>query len=100
MRQFAEEIGVNASTLSRIVNKKTAGANSDSLIADIAAHADKNSGITFEMLMQAHGMENAVGRGNSYLRYEREIERSLKSILIDALLVRGYSVTLREPIRP
>lgn len=99
MRQFAEEIGVNASTLSRIVNKKTAGANSDSLIADIAAHADKNSGITFEMLMQAHGMENAVGRGNSYLRYEREIERSLKSILIDALLVRGYSVTLREPIR-
>lgn len=99
MRQFAEEIGVNASTLSRIVNKKTVGANSDSLIADIAANADKNSGITFEMLMQAHGMENTDVRGNGYLRYEREVERSLKSIVIDALLGRGYSVTLREPIR-
>ena len=99
MRQFAEEIGVNASTLSRIVNKKTAGANSDSLIADIAAHADKNCGITFEMLMHAHGMENTTGRGGVYMRYGREIERSLKSILIDALLVRGYSLTLREPIR-
>lgn len=70
MRQFAEEIGVNASTLSRIVNKKTAGANSDSLIADIAAHADKNCGITFEMLMHAHGMENTTGRGGVYTEPE------------------------------
>lgn len=98
MRQFAEEIGVNASTLSRIINKKTAGANSDYLIADIAAHADKNSGISFEMLMQAHGMEDTTSF-RSHISYEREVEASYKSILIDALLKRGYSVALREPER-
>ena len=98
MRQFAEEIGVNASTLSRIINKKTVGANSDYLIADIAAHADKNSNITFEMLMHAHGMEDTVSF-RSHIAYEREVEASYKSILIDALLKRGYSVALREPER-
>ena len=45
MRKFAEEIGVNPSTLSRLVNQKTAGASTDKLIAEIAAHADPESGI-------------------------------------------------------
>lgn len=64
MRQFADDLGVNASTLSRIVNKKTARSNADTLIADIADHADEESGVTFEMLMEAHGMmrrENMAG---------------------------------------
>lgn len=98
LRQFAEEVGVNASTLSRIINKKTAGTNSDNLIADIAACADKNSGITFDMLMHAHGMENTVN-GQSHVAYEREVGKSYKGIIIDALLKRGYTVALREPIR-
>lgn len=96
MRQFAEEIGVNASTLSRIVNKKTAGANSDSLIADIAAHADKNCGITFEMLMQAHGMCSS-GNMRNRLAHGTEIESVYEDIIIKALLNRGYSVARLEP---
>jgi transcriptional regulator with XRE-family HTH domain len=56
LRQFAEELEVSPSTLSRIVNKKTASANSDLLIADIAEHADPESGVTFEKMMEAHGM--------------------------------------------
>lgn len=57
LRQFADDLGVNASTLSRIINQKTASANSDTLIADIADHADPDSQVTFEQLMEAHGME-------------------------------------------
>ena len=56
MRKFAEDIGVNPSTLSRLVNQKTAGANTDRLIAEIAAHADPESGVTFEQLVEAHGL--------------------------------------------
>lgn len=57
MSQFAKKCEVNPSTLSRIVNKKTTGKNSDALIFNIAENADPNSGVTFEMLMSAHGMK-------------------------------------------
>lgn len=98
MRQFAEEVGVNASTLSRIVNKKTAGANSNNLIADIAAYADKNSGITFEMLMQAHGMDLPRNVRNRWA-HGMERETIYNDLIIKALLNRGYSVAQLEPGR-
>ena len=96
MRQFAEEIGVNASTLSRIVNKKTVRANSDNLIADIAAYADKNSGITFEMLMRAHGMDLSRDIRNRWA-HNADIETVYDDLIIKALLNRGYSVARLEP---
>lgn len=98
MRQFAEEIGVNASTLSRIVNKKTVGANSDNLIADIAAYADKNSGITFEMLMRAHGMDLSRNIRNRWA-HNADIETVYDDLIIKALLNRGYSVARLESER-
>lgn len=98
MRQFAEEIGVNASTLSRIVNKKTVGANSDNLIADIAAYADKNSGITFEMLMRAHGMDLSRAIRNRWA-HNADIEMVYDDLIIKALLNRGYSVARLESER-
>ena len=98
MRQFAEEIGVNASTLSRIVNKKTVGANSDNLIADIAAYADKNSGITLEMLMRAHGMDLSRNIRNRWA-HNADIETVYDDLIIKALLNRGYSVARLESER-
>lgn len=96
MRQFAEKIGVNASTLSRIVNKKTVGANSDNLIADIAAHADKNSGITFDMLMQAHGM-NLARDIRDFWVHNADIEEIYDDLVIKALLNRGFSIARLKP---
>lgn len=96
LRQFAEELGVNVSTLSRIVNKKTASANSDTLIADIAALADKNSGVTFEMLMDAHGLANSVRNGT--FRFSRVTEEAVRTVVLDELLKRGYSITLNEDV--
>ncbi len=101
MRQFAADIGVNPSTLSRITNMQTASANKDSLIAGIAAHADKDSGVTFEMLMEAHGMEKQ-GRMRSQEAYNR-FEQKCRMVIQDELLKRGYSISnlqMADPVAP
>lgn len=89
MRQFAEELGVNASTLSRIINKKTASSNSDDLIADIADHADPDSNVTFERLMEAHGMAlKDKASGNIWATYNE----SASDTIVCELTRRHYKV--------
>lgn len=58
LREFAAACGVSTSTLSRIINLKSASEtpNSDSLIAAIAENADPDSGVTLGMLLGAHGI--------------------------------------------
>lgn len=87
MKQFAEEVGSTSSTLSRIVNKQTRSANSDKLIADIAAHADPESGVTFDMLMEAHGMKS---RRRAMMGSGRIFESSVKRIILAELYERKY----------
>ena len=89
MRQFATECNVNPSTLSRIINKKTQGANSDDMIATIAEHADPDSGVTFEMLMRAHGMALASDDSSAILRLQIE---TAKKIILNELLKRFYTI--------
>lgn len=92
MRQFALDCGVNPSTLSRIVNKKTAGSNSDELVMSIAENADPESGVTFEMLMDAHG--KVIKQMSGKVRRESSIimEHAIGDIIFRELLVRGYSI--------
>ena len=61
MKQFAEECNVNPSTLSRIANKKMLGGSSEALMLAIFQHADQNSGLSLDALMDANGMV-PVGR--------------------------------------
>lgn len=89
MRQFANECNVNPSTLSRIVNQKTQGANSDDLIATIAEHADPDSGVTFEMLMRAHGMALVSDDSSAIVRLQME---TIKAIVLKELLRRFYTI--------
>ena len=91
MRQFAADCNVNPSTLSRIINKKTLGANSNELIATIADKADPDSGVTFDMLMNAHGMKLITD--NSVLQIRLNID-SVKKTLYKEILERQY--TLKE----
>lgn len=90
LRQFADDLGVNVSTLSRIVNKKTSRANSDTLIADIADHADSNSNVTFELLMDAHGMalKETISGKSMFLFAE-----SARNVILKELVRRGYSIS-------
>lgn len=97
MRQFAAELGVNPSTLSRIINMQTVSANKDTLIADIAEHADPESGVTLEMLLEAHGMVEQ-GKDRVIESYSR-FEKRCRMIIQDELLKRGYSVSSLQVAR-
>lgn len=87
-RAFAQELGVNVSTVSRILDGRIINI-SDVILARIAACADPESGITLEKLMAAQGMVKASDRGELELKYEEACRR----IFADELLKRGYSVT-------
>lgn len=56
-KEFADTCGVNASTISRILNKKLSGPCSDELIVAIAANAAPGSQVSFSDLLKAHGVE-------------------------------------------
>lgn len=57
LRQFADDIEVNVSTISRITNKKIARHVDLEVIAKIAAGAESDSDTIFEELMEANGMK-------------------------------------------
>lgn len=97
MRQFAADIGVNASTLSRIVNMQTARANRDALIVSIAENADPKSGVTLDMLMKAHGMEKRP-QGDGWENYKK-FEQRCRMVIQDELLKRGYSVSVVPDVK-
>lgn len=87
-RQFATDMGVNVSSVSRILNGKVSEI-SDMLLAKIAANADPASEVTIEKLMQAQGMIEAENRGQLARKYEENCRR----IFVDELLKRGKSVS-------
>ena len=61
LNEFASACGVNASTLSRIVNQKNSGPSADMVIAQIALNADPSSRVTIEKLLDAHGLAPVEG---------------------------------------
>ena len=98
MSQFAKKCEVNPSTLSRIVNKKTTGKNSDALIFNIAENADPNSGVTFEMLMSAHGMKKLNLNGKVDSEEYRAFEKNAADLVLSEIMKRGYKVQV--PMTP
>ena len=98
MSQFAKKCEVNPSTLSRILNKKTTGKNSDALIFNIAENADPNSGVTFEMLMSAHGMKKRNLNGKVDTEEYRAFEKNAADLVLSEIMKRGYKVQV--PMTP
>ena len=98
MSQFAKKCEVNPSTLSRIVNKKTTGKNSDALIFNIAENADPNSGVTFEMLMSAHGMKKRNLNGKVDTEEYRAFEKNAADLVLSEIMKRGNKVQV--PMTP
>ena len=98
MSQFAKKCEVNPSTLSRIVDKKTTGKDSDALIFNIAENADPNSGVTFEMLMSAHGMKKRNLNGKVDTEEYRAFEKNAADLVLSEIMKRGYKVQV--PMTP
>lgn len=96
LSQFAKKCEVNPSTLSRIVNKKNVGNSSDVLILKIAENADPNSGITLDLLMEAHGMKrinSGMDKDTRNALYYKCLEDT-RAIFINELMKRKYSINL------
>lgn len=87
-RKFAEDLGVNVSSISRILSGKVTEV-SDILLAKIAAYADPESGVTLERLMEAQGIVEA----RSYADLDSKFEESCRRIIADELLRKGFSVS-------
>ena len=94
IRKFAEELGVSASSISRILNGTSTEIRS-SLIAFIADSADPQSGVTLDKLLQAQGFTQPEDRRPVGKREKWESKRPIS----DELLIRGHSVqyTLEVP---
>lgn len=90
-RKFAEDMGVNVSSISRIMNGKVSEV-SNILLAKIAANADPDSGVTLEKLMGAQGIIEAENREQLAAKYEENCRR----IIADELLKRGYTVSYHK----
>lgn len=96
MRQFALDCGVNPSTLSRIVNMKTSGACTDELIQKVAQNSDPESGITFEILMDANGKVPRRMTGKYTSKEFEATEKSITDIIFKELEDRGYRTSILE----
>lgn len=87
LRKFADDIGVNVSTISRISNKRIARHVDSEVIAKIAAGAEAKNGILFNEMMMANGMKNIVfeKRHFSSVRQEQKtVEKRLIKYLQEA----------------
>ena len=87
LRAFAEAIGINPSTLSRIMNGQTKEI-SPKLLAGILENADEESGVTAEKLMAAQGLV----RNPEKIKQISMLERNYRRVLADILLDQGYDV--------
>ncbi|MBS6517351.1 MAG: hypothetical protein KH353_04030 [Clostridium sp.] len=96
MRQFALDCGVNPSTLSRIVNMKNSGACTDELIQKVAQNSDPESGITFEMLMDANGKVPRRMTGKYTSKEFEATEKNITDIIFKELEDRGYRTSILE----
>ena len=87
-RKFAQDLGVNVSTVSRISTGQVKEI-SRPLLAKVAYAADPDSGVTLDKLMQAQGLIDSRERGDLPVRFEESCRR----IMADELLSRGFSVS-------
>ena len=86
-RKFADLVGLNVSSISRIANGQTKEIRPTTL-AQIAFYADPDSGVTLEALMRAQGLEDIKDRNMTLKQFEEDCRR----IIVDELLKRGFHV--------
>lgn len=57
IRKFAQDVGVNASTISRILNQKITNHVDEKILKSISENSAEGSNVTFDKLMEANGMQ-------------------------------------------
>lgn len=87
MRQFADDMGVNVSSVSRILNG-TVTEIRPHILSSIAYNAAPGSGVTLDKLMEAQGLTVTEERRPVGKRERWESQQ----VITNELLIRGYSV--------
>lgn len=87
--EFANLCGVSPSTISRLERARNNTPSSDDLIVAIAINADKNSRVSFQDLVNAHGMhfirEEYYDSDAIAERYEEVFERIVNEIELEGI---------------
>ena len=123
--EFAECCGVNASTMSRIINGRFSSPVSDELVVAIAANADPRSRVSFEALLEAHGLKmpkktrelvddlqemlnekvanlgvtiDTDGRKSFLGKGESMLEQNAREIIQNDLLEKGFKVSVEQEV--
>ena len=104
MALFAGDCGVNASTLSRILNGKITKPLSYETLVSIYDHRSGSADISFEQLANANGMRSKESRerekgidlfyNDPWDKIERENE--IQKIIVNGLLLRGEMIQLES----
>ena len=107
MAQYAEDSGVNASTLSRILNGKITKPLSYEMLVLIYDHKSGNADLSFEQLALANGMKEKEAHerekslelfyNDPIDKIERESEA--QSIIVNSLLLRGAMIQIESKPR-
>ncbi len=88
VRTFAKKTGVNASTISRVINQGES--MSYDLICRVVENAEEGSGVTIEDFVKAAGLVRLEGATGSPADMAAAFEQSAKSIIIKELEQYGY----------
>lgn len=85
--EFADKLGVNPSTVSRLLSEKYTSTVSESLIKSLAALLTPEMGISYEMLLDANGMRFSNQRDllRSRMMFRRTLEETVTNILVTAV---------------
>lgn len=80
LADFADDCGLNISTLSRIINMKNSGPSVDEVLVRIARNADSESGVTIDDLLLAAGKERVEGGMSAKETMERLEEEESEEV--------------------
>lgn len=99
MADFSVAVGTSASTLSRAINQKATRPVALDILVGIADHADTNSGVDLEALLQANGYRkrrrNKYGEGNEI--WDKDIRRrGINALMREKLLETGATVSVAK----
>lgn len=88
INQFANDVGVPYTTISRILKKENSTASSDRILVAIAENAAPGSLVTIDMLRKANGINK---EGPDYIRMGKEFEERAAEIIIDEFNKIGFT---------
>ena len=96
-KEFADEVGVNQSTISRILQKKNHSPSSYRVLSEIDQHKLPDCAITLDDLLAANGILGKVNQNKSTLQTKnRAAKAQMIGIIMDWLIHQKHTAELTQ----